>query len=138
MRPDRSDYRNGVDSGGRQQLRGVQLHVDTRVELTCAFKPGAILVADCNDLAVFEALEISDHIRSPIAVTDDANTHEIILARAHVAVRTLRQLCPGPGKIVIPKGFCLRRHNVLSKTRMYCTPRRRTGSISDRQTLVEG
>src|SRR5260370_8108124 len=96
MRPDRSDYGNGVDFGRRQQLRGVQLHLDTRVELTRALKPGGILVADCNELTVFEALEISDHIRSPIAVTDDANTHEITPPRPPEAVQPLSHLSPVP------------------------------------------
>ena len=74
MRPDRSDHRDGIDLRRGQELGAVPCQLDVGTSLSCALEIGRIAVADGYELAIFETLEIPDHVRTPIAVTDDPNT----------------------------------------------------------------
>src|SRR5215813_10692649 len=71
MRPDRSDHRDGVDVWRTNEFTIVRIRWDVGMRRLEPLARGRALVANSEYLAIFQAAQVSNDIRSPISVANN-------------------------------------------------------------------
>src|SRR6188508_1113006 len=81
--PDRSDNRNGVDVGRFQDVCKIRGELCTGARTACTFQGRRAFVAYRSELARLESTQVSNDVRTPVAIPDDAEAHDLSGVAVH-------------------------------------------------------